>query len=108
MAMMNEISPIELNDRLAGDVPPVVLDVREDWELALASLDGVVHIPMGQIPDRLSELQKDDEIAVLCHHGGRSGQVVAFLKQSGFTRVINVTGGIDAWSRDVDTGIPEY
>lgn len=108
MAIMNEISPIELNDRLAGEAPPLVLDVREEWELGLASLDGVVHIPMGQIPDRLSELQKDDEIAVLCHHGGRSGQVVAFLKQSGFTRVINVTGGIDAWSRDVDTGIPEY
>jgi rhodanese-related sulfurtransferase len=59
MAMMNEISPIELNDRLAGDAPPVVLDVREDWELALASLDGVVHIPMGQIPDRLSDITAD-------------------------------------------------
>ena len=105
---MTEISPSELKDRLTGDAPPLILDVREEWELALASLKGVIHIPMGQIPDRLSELDADRDIAVMCHHGVRSSQVVAFLKQSGFTRVINVTGGIDAWSRDVDTGVPEY
>ena len=106
--MMTEISPSELKDRLTGDAPPLILDVREEWELALASLKSVIHIPMGQIPDRLSELDADREIAVMCHHGVRSSQVVAFLKQSGFTRVINLTGGIDAWSRDVDTGVPEY
>jgi rhodanese-related sulfurtransferase len=106
--MMTEISPSELKDRLTGDVPPLILDVREEWELTLASLAGVIHIPMGQIPDRLSELDADRDIAVMCHHGVRSSQVVAFLKQSGFTCVINLTGGIDAWSRDVDTGVPEY
>ena len=106
--MMIEISPLELKDRLGGEEPPVLLDVREDWELVMAALDGVVHIPMGQLPDRLAELEIHREIAVICHHGGRSGQVIAFLKQSGFVRVLNLTGGIDAWSRDVDSTIPEY
>ena len=103
-----EISPSQLKKRLDDPVPPLLLDVREDWELLIASLDGVIHIPMNQIPDRLSEIEKDREIAVFCHHGGRSGQVVAFLKQSGFPNVLNLTGGIDAWSRDVDIGVPEY
>ncbi|MGI9264700.1 MAG: rhodanese-like domain-containing protein [Gammaproteobacteria bacterium] len=105
---MNEISPAELSQRINGDKPPVLLDVREEWELAMASLEEAVHIPMGQIPDRLAELDGDREIAVMCHHGVRSRQVVAFLKQSGFAHVINVAGGIDAWSRDVDSGVPEY
>ena len=103
-----EISPCELKKRLGDDDPPLMLDVREDWELVIAALDGVMHIPMNQVPDRLSELGTDREIAVICHHGGRSHQVTAFLKQSGFSRVINLTGGIDAWSRDVDSTIPEY
>jgi rhodanese-related sulfurtransferase len=106
--MKIEISPCELKERLGDDEPPLLLDIREDWELVIASLDGVIHIPMSQVPDRLSELATDREIAVVCHHGGRSYQVVAFLKQSGFARVLNLTGGIDAWSRDVDSTIPEY
>ncbi len=105
---MGEISPRELKARLDSGAAVMLLDVREAWELQIAALDGATHIPMNQVPGRVEELDKDDEIAVLCHHGGRSGQVVAFLKQSGFAHVLNLTGGIDAWSRDVDAGIPEY
>jgi rhodanese-related sulfurtransferase len=103
-----EMSPAELHQRLQSDTPPLVLDVREPWELALARLPMTVHIPMGQVPDRLDELDRDAEIVVMCHHGVRSRQVGAFLRQSGFARVINLTGGIDAWSADVDPDVIVY
>lgn len=105
---MGEISPRELKTRLDSGAAVRLLDVREAWELQIAALDGATHIPMNQVPGRIEELDKDGEIVVFCHHGGRSGQVVAFLKQSGFEHVLNLTGGIDAWSRDVDAEVPEY
>lgn len=90
---------------------PVLLDVREGWELQTAStkpegLD-LVHMPMQTIPARLHELDKTRPIACLCHHGGRSMQVAAFLQQHGF-QVVNVAGGIHAWSAQVDPSIPVY
>lgn len=96
--------------------PPLVLDVREPWELQTASVkpDGFVllHIPMREIPARLAELQQthgsDAPIACLCHHGMRSLQVANYLTQSGFTGVVNLAGGIDAWSRQVDSSVPGY
>ena len=95
---------------------PVVLDVREPWELQTASVraDGftLVHIPMREVPARMAELQSahapDHPIACLCHHGMRSLQVAHYLKQNGFTQVVNVQGGIDAWSKQVDPSIPAY
>jgi rhodanese-related sulfurtransferase len=100
----------------APDRPPVVLDVREPWELQTASVkeDGftLVTIPMQQIPARLAELQAshgiDHPIACLCHHGMRSLQVAHFLTQSGFGDVVNLQGGIDAWSQQVDPSVPRY
>jgi len=86
----------------------LVLDIREPWELALARLPMTVDIPMYQVPDRLDELDRGAEIVVMCHHGARSRQVGAFLQQNGFSRVINLTGGIDAWSSDVDSGVIVY
>ena len=90
---------------------PVLLDVREGWEVQTAStrpeaLD-LVHMPMQTIPARLHELDKSKPIACLCHHGGRSMQVAAFLQQQGF-QVVNVAGGIHAWSAQVDPTIPVY
>ncbi len=96
---------------------PVVLDVREPWELQTASVreDGfrLVHIPMGEIPARLAELEDLQEkvggpIACLCHHGMRSMQVANYLVQNGFTGVVNLQGGIDAWSKQIDPGVPLY
>jgi rhodanese-related sulfurtransferase len=90
---------------------PVLLDVREGWECQTASAqpDGLdlVHMPMQTIPARLHELDKSRPIACLCHHGSRSMQVAAFLLQHGF-QVVNVAGGIHAWSAQVDPGIPVY
>lgn len=90
---------------------PVLLDVREGWELQTASakpeaLD-LLHMPMQTIPARLDELDKTRPIACLCHHGGRSMQVASFLMQHGF-EVVNVAGGIHAWSAQVDPSIPVY
>lgn len=91
---------------------PVVLDVREPFELAMASVkaDGfeLITIPMGVIPPRLNELDPEQPIACLCHHGGRSMQVAAFLQARGFAHVANIAGGINAWSAELDPGIPRY
>ena len=95
---------------------PVVLDVREPWEVQTASVkpDGfeLVHIPMREIPARVAELQdkygQDAPIACLCHHGMRSMQVANYLAQSGFSEVVNLQGGIDAWARQLDTSVPIY
>jgi rhodanese-related sulfurtransferase len=91
---------------------PVVLDVREPWEVQLASVrpDGfaLLTIPMSTLPARLRELAKDQPIACLCHHGGRSAQVAFFLKNQGFEHVVNISGGIHVWSDEVDPTVPRY
>ena len=97
-------------------VLPIVLDVREPWELKTASVkpDGfaLVAIPMREIPARVIEIKQahgsDQPIACLCRHGTRSLQVANFLVQSGFTQVVNLQGGIDAWSKQVDNAVPIY
>ena len=120
--MIPQLSPANFADwrNNAGEgapVLPVVLDVREPWELQTASVkeDGfrLVHIPMREIPTRLAELQEigagtGQPIACLCHHGMRSLQVANYLTQSGFTEVVNLQGGIDAWSQQVDPSVPVY
>ncbi len=105
---MKQISPRELARWLTDPQPPVVLDVREPWELATASLTGAVHIPMHEIPARHAELPADRPIVCLCHHGMRSLQVAMFLERQGLAAVHNLAGGIDAWSRDVDPTVPTY
>ena len=106
--MVNEISPSELKARREAGTGPLVLDVREKWELEVASIPDVLHIPMGEIPGRLGELESDREIVVMCRSGGRSMQVAQFLARNGFRLVANLTGGILAWSRDVDPTIRAY
>ena len=110
---MQQISPAQMADWAASvaDRQPVLLDVRENWELQTASVSSeglhFVHMPMQSIPARLDELDKARPIACLCHHGSRSMQVAAFLAQHGF-EVVNVAGGIHAWSTQVDPLIPVY
>lgn len=104
---MQQISPKFLKE-LLDTTKPLVLDVREDWELAQAVLPGAVHIPMGQIPARLAELDVSQPVVVICHHGMRSQQVAEFLEKKGFTAVSNLSGGIDAWSEQIDPSVPRY
>ena len=86
----------------------VLLDVREHDERATARIDGSMHIPMGEVPLRIGEIPRDRELIVYCHHGGRSMMVAGYLEGEGFERVLNLTGGIDAWSARVDPKVPRY
>jgi adenylyltransferase/sulfurtransferase len=86
----------------------LVLDVREDWEVATVSVPGAKHVPMGMIPAQQATLPRDRAIAVLCHHGMRSAMVADYLRSAGHQRVLNVTGGIDRWSVEVDPALPRY
>ncbi len=106
--MIRQLSARELSEKLATATRPIVLDVREPWELQVCQLAGSINIPMGQIPARAAELPKDAEIVVLCHHGVRSQHVALFLQAQGFTNLYNLRGGIAAWSRDVDPKMPTY
>jgi rhodanese-related sulfurtransferase len=87
---------------------PVLLDVREPWEFTTAQIAGSTSIPMQQIPARSEELDDDAEIVCICHHGMRSAQVAMFLESRGYTKLHNLQGGIDAWSREVDPSVPRY
>lgn len=104
---MREITAAELSERLGADDPPLLLDVRELWELDAARIDGAMHVPMNEVPAALGTLPRDREIIVLCHHGGRSFTIAMLLERAGF-RAANLAGGIDAWSRDVDASVPVY
>jgi|SRR5450631_2462527 len=107
--MVKDMTPQEFLERRAGGADMTLLDVREDWETTLAPVPtDLVHIPMGQIAQRLGELNPERETVVICRSGGRSLQVARFLAAQGFGRVSNLVGGILAWSRDIDPKIPQY
>jgi len=103
-----EISTEELKTlRDAGSV--TVLDVREPWEFATAQIAGSKHIPMGEVPARFTqELDPDAHIVVVCHHGVRSMNVTAWLRQQGFEKVQSLRGGIDRWAREIDPKVAVY
>ena len=105
---MKEISVEELAQWRASGKTFVLLDVREPHEIKAAALPDIVHIPMREIPARMHEIDSGAEVAVLCHHGGRSERVAQFLFMRGFANVHNVSGGIDAYAKRVDTTIPRY
>jgi len=106
--MVRDASVTEVKRQLDSGQPLVLLDVREPEELLLARLPGAVHIPMGDVPGRLHELDPDAGIVVFCHHGIRSASVAHFLAQRDFGNVVNLAGGIDAWSVHVDPSVPRY
>jgi len=105
---MRELSATACQALLASAEPPQFLDVREPWEVETAAVEGAVNIPMGQVPTRLGELDPARPIVVMCHHGRRSAQVGLLLERNGFADVINLAGGIAAWSDDVDPSVPQY
>jgi adenylyltransferase/sulfurtransferase len=102
------ITPKELKARIDKGDTLVLLDVREPWENQLARLDNSVLIPLGTLPQSLAKLDRNAEIIAYCHHGMRSGDATGFLLQQGFSNVKNLIGGIDAWSVQVDGGVPRY
>ena len=117
---MQQLPVRQLAELCAGPVAPVLLDVREPWEFELASIQlagaDTLHIPMGEIMSRFDEIDAARRvgdvaarpIVCICHHGMRSAQVVAFLERQGWAPVYNLAGGIEAWSTEVDAGVPRY
>jgi glyoxylase-like metal-dependent hydrolase (beta-lactamase superfamily II)/rhodanese-related sulfurtransferase len=102
-----EITPQELNQTFNSGKRPFVLDVRNPDEFETANIGGYL-IPLSQLPQRIGELNREQEIVVHCHTGRRSARAVEFLYESGFKNVKNLTGGIDAWSQLIDPKIPRY
>ena len=108
MVELEEISPRELKDRLDRGERPVILDVREPAEVAIAPFPDSIHIPMGEVGARLTTLDPKAETVVVCHHGIRSAQVAMYLAHTGFRRVLNLAGGTEAWAISVDPTMRRY
>jgi rhodanese-related sulfurtransferase len=107
---MRQISPAQLAQRLNDpqQPAPLLLDVREPWELESCLIEGSVAMPRGRVPARFPELERDRETVVICHHGARSAQVGMFLERQGFSNVINLAGGVAGWAAQVDPRMAQY
>ena len=107
MNPVKQLQAIQLKKKLDNNEDIFLLDVREGWEFALASIDGSENFPMGEVIDRQQEFAFEEEIVVICHYGERSQLVAEELVECGFN-VYNLIGGIDAWSQVVDSNVPRY
>jgi rhodanese-related sulfurtransferase len=104
---VKSISPDELRRRLQGHAPPYMLDVREPEEMADGVISGSVNIPMGELSERLDALPRDRDIVVICHLGARSAYVTNQLNAIGYERVVNLSGGVEAWLKLLDSNSAE-
>jgi len=106
---MREFSASELQGYLeTASTRPLLLDVREPWEFDKACIEGSTLVPMRTIPGRLQDFNPDQEIVVICHHGIRSRMIGLYLENHGFSNIINLTGGVEAWAREVDPDMETY
>ena len=106
---MPEISATELKQRLDNGDDIQIIDVREADEVAIGTIPNSIHIPLGQVINRMSEIDPERETVVHCKMGGRSARAIQALKQSGFSgNLLNLKGGIIAWSNEVDPSVPKY
>ena len=105
-----EITPVELEERLASDDPPVLVDVREPFEAAIADLPdhGQIRIPTGEFSRRYGELDPEDDLVVYCRSGSRSAWAVQLLMANGYGKVRNLEGGVLQWRQDVDPSLTAY
>jgi rhodanese-related sulfurtransferase len=106
--MVQELSPTAYEQLRAQPNAPQLIDVRESWEFAIASISGAQLHPLGQIGEWAATLDKDASYVIVCHHGSRSAMACQFLQTLGVKQVHNLTGGIDAWSQSVDPALPRY
>jgi sulfur-carrier protein adenylyltransferase/sulfurtransferase len=104
----DEITPVALAARLERGKGPLLLDVREPHEWAIARLPGARLVPLNSLPDALDSLDRSGEIVVYCHHGLRSAAAVDWLREQGFDGARNLVGGIDRWTLDVDPSMRRY
>ncbi len=107
---MRQMRAIELRDYLANNISPVKIDVREEVELGYGVIEDAIHIPMQSIPGQLNALEKhkNDTVVLICRSGKRSQQIGQFMEEMGFTDIINLAGGMNAWAQDVDTSMTVY
>ncbi len=105
---MQTITPEELKIKLDAGESPVLLDVREVWEYEIGHIEGSSNISMSNVQRMLESLKPDDEIVVICHHGIRSFQIANYLEDNGYKKIVNLTGGVDAWAESVDTDMAQY
>ncbi|MGH9967865.1 MAG: rhodanese-like domain-containing protein [Pyrinomonadaceae bacterium] len=106
---MPEITATELKQRLDNGEDIQIIDVREAHEVAIAKLPTSIHIPLDQVLNRMSEIDPNRETVVHCKMGGRSAKAIEALKRSGFSgNLLNLRGGITAWSNEVDPSVPKY
>lgn len=106
--MNKEISAAQAAKLRKTDPDLVFLDVREHSELEICRIEGALHIPMGEIPERAESLPKERPMVIFCHHGMRSTNVQQYLEAKGFKDIMNLAGGIHAWSLEVDPDVPRY
>jgi rhodanese-related sulfurtransferase len=102
------ILPVELNARMKRGERLTLIDVREPVEYQIAHVEGARLLPLSQFQEWAGELKPEEEIIVMCHHGVRSAHVCSILAREGFKRMVNLAGGIDRWSNDVDSSVPVY
>ena len=100
--------PAEIKRRLDAGEALRIIDVREHAEYDIAHIEQAELRPMSEIQTWWQELPRDEELVIMCHHGSRSAQVCMALRRAGFERLTNMAGGIDAWSTEVDAGVPRY
>lgn len=107
---MRSVTPAELAKQLGSPGAPRLLDVREAGEHAFCALPDSRLLPLSELGDRADELDdwRDSDVVVYCHHGVRSAHAIAYLESLGFTKLSNLTGGIDRWSDEVDPSLPRY
>jgi len=105
---VESVSPQQLQELLAGKNPPLLLDVRDQWEYDVAHLEGARLLPLDDLQIHAFDLPRDREIVVYCHHGMRSAAAMNFLMQHQYTNVKNLSGGIDRWARELDPEMPRY
>ena len=105
---MQTIQTEELKSRLDKGEKPVLLDVREAWEFSICKIKDSINISMSNQEKLINELNSDDEIIAICHHGMRSLQVCNFLEENGFNQVLNLEGGIDSWAKTIEKDMPQY
>jgi len=107
---MKSITAAELARWLADDdrAPPLLLDVREPWERKICTIPDSEALPMHQIPAQFGSIDPQRPVVCVCHHGGRSARVAMFLQHQGYEDVYNLTGGIDAWAKQVDSSMAVY
>lgn len=107
---MRQIRAAELKTWLedAARERPLLIDVRQPWEFDCCRIEGAELIPMASLPARIGEIDPEREVVVICHHGVRSYHAARFLEHNGYTRITNLTGGVDAWAKEVDPAMPTY